>query len=293
MSNETFQAPSSPTNREEVYLDAILRGLNNSSPTPEIPAPVWRIEQYLAAIAQAILNGSGGGGSSLPSVTSADNGKVLGVVDGAWAAASNALIVSINGNASSHTALEIKAAVDSGRPVFAVDSNGTFFALSQCATNGATFASIFGVSNAVQKRFVGTTGGVTSYNCSIVPSVAVSEDGFELVGKNGAWAKQKKKFVVTLTPTSEDFSGTMDKTPAEITAAYEAGQEIVFNVVGFPGFDHVYIPAAWYTYATDMPRCAACATLVDVTTGLQIVIVTSDGGSSTYATSIYSLTPAS
>lgn len=28
--------------------------------------------------------GSGGGGSSLPSVTSEDNGKVLGVVNGAW-----------------------------------------------------------------------------------------------------------------------------------------------------------------------------------------------------------------
>lgn len=100
------------------------------------------------------------------------------------------------------------------------------------------------------------------------------------------------KFIVTLTPTAEDFRGTMDKTGAEITAAYEAGKEIVFNVVGFPGFDHVYIPAAWYTYATGNTICAACATLVDVTTGIQIIIVTSDGGSSLYGTTIYSLTPA-
>lgn len=34
----------------------------------------------------ALIKALGGGGSSLPSVTSTDNGKLLGVVDGAWAA---------------------------------------------------------------------------------------------------------------------------------------------------------------------------------------------------------------
>lgn len=37
-------------------------------------------------------------------------------------------------------------------------------------------------------------------------------------------------FIVTLTPTAQDFSGTMDKTVAEINAAYEAGQKIVFLI---------------------------------------------------------------
>lgn len=37
------------------------------------------------------------------------------------------------------------------------------------------------------------------------------------------------KFIVTLTPTSPDFSGTMDKTVSEINAAYEAGQQIWFR----------------------------------------------------------------
>lgn len=41
------------------------------------------------------LKGSGGGG--LPAVTSADNGKVLGVVDGAWAAQNDFVVtLSIN-----------------------------------------------------------------------------------------------------------------------------------------------------------------------------------------------------
>lgn len=102
------------------------------------------------------------------------------------------------------------------------------------------------------------------------------------------------KFIVTLTPTVQDFSGTMDKTGAEITAAHEAGQQIVFNVVGFPGFDHVQIPAAWYTYATNNTICAACATLVDVASNLQIIIVTSVASDGTnYYTNIYPLTPLS
>ena len=129
---------------------------------------------------------------------------------------------------------------------------------------------------------------------SSLPAVTSADNGSEMIVRNGGWAMQKKKFIVTLTPTALDYSGTMDKTGAEITAAYEAGQEIVFNVVGFPGFDHVYIPAAWCTYATGNTICSACATLVDVATGLQIIIYTSDYGTNqTYWTTIYSLTPAS
>lgn len=101
-------------------------------------------------------------------------------------------------------------------------------------------------------------------------------------------------FIVRLTPTAADFSGTMDKTPQEITAAHEARQEIVFNVVGFPGFDEVNIPVAWFTYATDDTICSASATLVDINTNLQIIVVTSNiADDSTYFTTIYSLTPMS
>ena len=38
------------------------------------------------------------------------------------------------------------------------------------------------------------------------------------------------RFVVTLTPTAQDFSGVMDKTCAEITAAFEAGKDIWLDI---------------------------------------------------------------
>lgn len=37
-------------------------------------------------------------------------------------------------------------------------------------------------------------------------------------------------FIVTLTPTAEDFSGVMDKTVAEIQAAYDSGKKIIFHM---------------------------------------------------------------
>lgn len=37
-------------------------------------------------------------------------------------------------------------------------------------------------------------------------------------------------FVVTLTPTALDYSGTMDKTPAEIDAAVQGGRRILLSI---------------------------------------------------------------
>lgn len=38
-------------------------------------------------------------------------------------------------------------------------------------------------------------------------------------------------FIVTCTPTSQNYSGVMDKTVAEINEAYEAGRKIYFRVL--------------------------------------------------------------
>lgn len=62
----------------------------------------------------------GGGGSGLPSVTEADNGKVLSVVDGAWAASVEPFIVeqNIEDGSLSKTFNEIKAAYDARKTIF-------------------------------------------------------------------------------------------------------------------------------------------------------------------------------
>ena len=67
-----------------------------------------------------------------------------------------------------------------------------------------------------------------------LPPVTASDAGKVLsVNNSGVWGAQEpigKKFIVTLTPTAPDMSGTMDKTGEEITAAYEAGKEIVLQI---------------------------------------------------------------
>lgn len=189
MSTPKFTAPETPVTREEVYYDAILRGLNGDSPAPVIPTPVWRMEEYLAAIAEAASSCGGG----LPPVTSSDNGKVLAVEDGAWAASA-----------------------------------------------------------------------------------------------------QGKKFIVTLTPTALDYSGTMDKTVAEINAAYEAGQQIVFRtMMSETTYMETDCTARWFGNTT-YPSFNGF--ILDSDSNALIFAFTgamNDGTKQTYSTAVYSLTPAS
>lgn len=55
-----------------------------------VPVSDYTIKpEIIDAIAKKVTSG-GSGGASLPAVTSADNGKVLKVVDGQWAVAEDA-----------------------------------------------------------------------------------------------------------------------------------------------------------------------------------------------------------
>ena len=107
-------------------------------------------------------------------------------------------------------------------------------------------------------------------------------------GGSGGGGGGGEKFIVTLTPTSPDFSGTMDKTPEEITAAYNAGQEIEFDIPSLS----VKCKAMEFAVNVDTIQAGAIVTYRTGDLHLLIEILT-DAGDSIYYTHIYSLTPAS
>ena len=101
------------------------------------------------------------------------------------------------------------------------------------------------------------------------------------------------KFVVTLTPTALDYSGTMDKTVAEIYAAYQAGKQIVFRIYSsLTEFIDAKLSTVYKDEGT-YPSFNACIISADLNALLFVATVTTDDGTkSTYSTFVYSLTPA-
>lgn len=102
-------------------------------------------------------------------------------------------------------------------------------------------------------------------------------------------------FIVTLTPTAQDYSGTMDKTVAEINTAYEAGQEIVFRVYTATGTYNEADCAVRYK-SDGFAYPSFNAYIIDNNNNVLIFAYTgstNDGSKNTYSTSIYALTPVS
>lgn len=129
-----------------------------------------------------------------------------------------------------------------------------------------------------------------------LPPITDADDGKVLTANSGVWGAQEpigKKFIVTMTPTALDYSGTMDKTVAEINAAYEAGQQIVFRVVtGATTYMEVDCTARWnngdtYPSFNGFIFGGDNDTLIYAYTGAR-----DDGTWQTYSTVLYSLTPA-
>lgn len=130
-----------------------------------------------------------------------------------------------------------------------------------------------------------------------LPPVTESDAGKVLgVNDSGVWGAQEpigKKFIVTLTPTALDYSGTMDKTVAEINAAYEAGQEIWFKF--YAGSDWTEYPLSRVGKVSRQAYPSFnCNALYDENNVLVMIYTgtTDSGTEQTYSTKIYTLTPA-
>ena len=97
-------------------------------------------------------------------------------------------------------------------------------------------------------------------------------------------------YIVNLTPTAQDFSGTMDKALAEITAAYEAGKNIIFRLWGSSTL--FYDLQATMASKAETDEVATFSAFGLLTEQL-VVIDTPIPNTNNYETAIYSLTPAS
>lgn len=230
--------------------------------------------------------------NSLPPVSSTDNGKVLAVENGAWAAANNLFLVTVENNAADKTFADTLSAINAGKAVILSRSNITYnFIYCDSSTIVFARANKVGNNNIYEEVKFNSNGTVGTNQRYYLPSVNGANDkGKELVvASTGFWAAQAKKFIITLTPTGLDFSGTMDKAPAEITAAYNAGQDIWFSMDN--GVGQVYeAPCNQIIHTTDEYPNFGTQLVVD---GLGVVCLTTYTDSSSYYSTIYPLTPAS
>lgn len=113
------------------------------------------------------------------------------------------------------------------------------------------------------------------------------------VGSDGQVVPEDNRFVVTLTPTAADFSGTMDKTVAEIDAAYKAGQKIVFKVMENATSYIMADCSAQYFDEHVYPSFNAYIVMDGVGIVFAATGVRDNGAFNGYGTTIYPLTPMS
>lgn len=129
-----------------------------------------------------------------------------------------------------------------------------------------------------------------------LPAVSASDNGKVLTANGGVWGASEpigKKYIVTLTPTAADYSGTMDKTVAEIDAAYKAGQQVVFRVMT-GATTYIEVDCTARGNGADTYPSYNGYIIDDVNNVLIYAFtgMTNDGAKAKYSTAIYTLTPA-
>lgn len=99
-------------------------------------------------------------------------------------------------------------------------------------------------------------------------------------------------FVVTLTPTALDYSGTMDKTGVEITQAYLSGRRIRFDVPALSASMDATMFNIEYDGAGEIAKVTANAFVAyNAGSGWMNILVSTDPDDNTYFTNIFALTP--
>lgn len=161
----------------------------------------------------------------------------------------------------------------------------TYYHILSIDRDEAPVTSVNGQTGAVTLSIPSTAADVGAIAAPANPSSAQ-----DLVYLNGAWVAADKLYIVNCTPTALDYSGTMDKTVAQIYAAFQEGKTIVFRVWGgqdtymdvvssFNGSDGHAYPSfnAYLVYDSDNA-------LIEIYTG-----TANEGTRATYGTFVYPL----
>ena len=220
----------------------------------------------------ALIKAFGGSGGALPPITDADDGKVLTANSGVWGASGN---IVLEGTRSGEDVTITTS------PLPSHDAFVNAYKMGR----GITL-----VLNDVETIYLLPFEQITSENSVTFYGIGIDFDYrkcavyiHEMNGTVNVQFTSLDKFIVTLTPTAADYSGTMDKTPQEITAAYYKGENIVF-ALGEYEFPYISAELVGDYYAI-------MAMFIDTTNQSMITLRTSSEDN-TYSTFIYGLTPA-
>lgn len=137
-----------------------------------------------------------------------------------------------------------------------------------------------------QERYLDAIAKKGGGGGSALPAVTSADNGKVLGVVDGAWAVEDKRFVVTCTPTAQDYSGVMDKSIEEISAAYYAGKEIWFKISG-----GVAVPLFAVNVTSGGLTFHSWAVLANENLLVLLMVNDTTPGSTVYNTKIYQLTP--
>ena len=250
----------------------------------------------LAALSKAGQGGGGGGGGSeLPEVAAADNGKFLGVVNGAWAKAdvpsdytiteTNTYVVqpaaSTNnefpGSWSSHPDSAILVVGTEEYEIFPTDEERFDYKTADMEVIVTDMGSSTTVSM-VDDIPDGTTCAIYT----IAGNVTVN-DRFK-----AAVAKAAEPLIVTLTPTypmNPLAGGTHNASEADLSAAWASGRKIRAVISGVADFDLSLFDAGANMYTCNFVYAASGSVYM-------LVLAHIRAAAGTYGCNIFALTPA-
>lgn len=288
-----------------------------------------RLRDAIGRIANQVEHGGGGGGTPLPSRTSDQNGMFLHVNSNSgaleWSDTKGVTLpivtvllhysyssqtgsiwwYTLKGSNTALTFDELGGIIDehaAGRINLIIENEYDYrkesefvsVAYSKGGQHGPTISYSF--KKEVNRSFhtitwfkdTDTFTDVT-LNTYSKPHAGIPESDFEQAVKD-----KLNRFVVTLTPTSADYSGTMDKTVSEINAAYNAGRDIWFDFQAQGKSISVPCRVA-SSNGTDEYMSFDCS-VVDLNNNLMVYAwtgYTNDGTKATYSAVVYTLTRAS